>query len=118
MPAMPPGLRRLSLVLLASLSLGACARPYKGPKTLGAVGAVLLGGGAAMWAVGDRQDRRTLATAGVATALAGAAAALAAGGWLAASAACIADPDCPEGEACKEIPAPPGREPYKQCMRR
>jgi hypothetical protein len=41
-----------------------------------------------------------------------------AAGWLAGSVACEEDPDCPRGEECKDIPALPGRVPYKQCMRR
>ncbi len=32
--------------------------------------------------------------------------------------ACDVDPDCDEDEQCREIPAPPGGVPYKQCMTR
>jgi hypothetical protein len=41
-----------------------------------------------------------------------------AGGWMAAKVACNVDPDCDENELCREIPAPPGGIPYKQCMAR
>lgn len=96
----------------------ACARPYRGPKTLAAIGSTLLVGGSGLWVAGDRGDSRGLARAGVVTAAIGAAAVIAAGGWMATTAACDADPDCPEDEACREIPAPPGRDPYKQCTKR
>ena len=109
--------RILSLLLLLALA-GGCARPYSGPKTLAAIGAGLLAGGAALWVAGERTSRNGLNKAGIGATAAGAGAAVAAGGWLAATTACRADPDCPDDEACKEIPAPPGREPYKQCMRR
>jgi hypothetical protein len=111
-----PGL--LPPLLLAIASVAACARPYSGPKTLAAIGASVLATSATLWVVGERQDRRTLQQVGAAGALSGAALTLGAGGWLAASASCNADPDCPGDEVCREIPAPPGREPYKQCMPR
>jgi hypothetical protein len=110
--------RALLVALLLLLPGAGCARPYKGPKTLAALSAGLLATGGTMWAVGDRRGRDGLTTAGVVTAAVGAAAAFAAGGWLAASIGCRADPDCPETEACKEVPAPPGREPYRQCVPR
>ncbi len=104
----------LALALLAS----GCARPYAGPKTLAGIGASLLVVGGGTWAVADRAERGGVANVGAAVAALGAVAALAAGGWLAAGVACRADPDCPAGEQCREIPAPPGGEPYRQCMRR
>ena len=48
----------------------------------------------------------------------GIAAMVAAGGWIAAQVSCQADPDCEGSEECREIPAPPGGIPYKQCMPR
>jgi hypothetical protein len=57
-------------------------------------------------------------TPGFVTSVIGAIAIIGAGGWLAASINCHADPDCPEGEECKEVPAPPGGIPYRQCVRR
>lgn len=105
--------------LCAILAPGAgCARPYAGPKTLAAIGTGLLVAGATAWAVGDRSSRNGLVIPGVVGASLGAATVITAGGWLAASIACDADPDCPDGEACREIPAPPGGIPYKQCMQR
>jgi hypothetical protein len=104
--------------LLALPNLGGCAHPYSGPKTLAAIGAVLLVGGGTTWVVGERGGRDNLATAGVATTALGAAAVLAAGGWLAASVACREDIDCPRNEECREIPAQPGGYPYMQCMPR
>jgi|SRR4051794_3367378 hypothetical protein len=97
---------------------GGCARPYKAPKTLAAIGVGLLATGATLWVVGERGDHGSLTNAGVAMTAAGAAAAFAAGGWMAAAIGCRTDPDCPESEACKEVPAPPGREPYRQCVPR
>ncbi len=73
---------------------------------------------AALWALADRREHPTAARVGMAGALVGAGMAAGAGAWLASSVGCRADPDCAEGEACREIPAPPGREPYKQCMPR
>jgi hypothetical protein len=67
---------------------------------------------------GDRAGREALVTTGAAAVAAGAAGVIVAGGWLAGSISCGADPDCPAGEECKEIPSPPGGVPYKQCMRR
>jgi hypothetical protein len=121
MPAMPRRWTRLpalALTLALSLSSAACARPYRGPKTLAAIGVGVLATSATLWVLGERQDRRTLQKVGVAGSLVGAGLTVGAGGWLAASAGCIADPDCPDDEVCREIPAPPGREPYKQCMPR
>jgi hypothetical protein len=68
--------------------------------------------------VADRTHRPRAARAGMLGALLGAGLTAASGAWLAGSTGCRTDPDCPEGEACREIPAPPGREPYKQCMPR
>jgi hypothetical protein len=104
-------------LLVLSLAAG-CARPYKGPKTLAAVGVALLASGATVWALGDRGNHDAFTKVGVATTAAGAVAAFAAGGWLVARIECRVDPDCPEGEVCKEVPAPPGRDPYYQCVPR
>jgi hypothetical protein len=109
-------LRRLGLLLL--LVTAGCARPYAGPKTLAAIGTTLLVGGGAAWAMGERTDRRALVAPGFVSTVVGAVAIIGAGGWLALSIACRVDPDCPDGEACKEVPAPPGGIPYRQCVRR
>ncbi len=96
---------------------GGCARGYTGPKILAGVGAALLAGGGTTWAVGARRDQDGTANLGIITTAVGAAAVIGAAGWYAISTACEEDPDCPRGEECKEIPALPGRVPYKQCMR-
>jgi hypothetical protein len=75
-------------------------------------------GGGTTWAVGAHKDQDGTANVGIITTAVGAAAVIGAAGWYAASTACEEDPDCPRGEECKEIPALPGRVPYKQCMRR
>jgi hypothetical protein len=105
-------------VALVGLPLAGCARPYAGPKTLAALGAGLLAAGGTTWVIGARGDHHDAQVAGMATTLLGAAAAIAAGGWLAAGVACTEDPDCPRTEECREIPAPPGGVPYRQCMPR
>lgn len=107
----------IALALVSGLASG-CARNYTGPKTLAVIGTVLLVGGGTTWVVGERQDQSRTATVGLVTTVIGAAAVIGAAGWYAASVACEEDPDCPRGEECKEVPALPGRVPYKQCMRR
>lgn len=114
-----PSLPRAFLALaLAGCLAGGCARGYTGPKTLAAIGSALLVGGGTTWVVGARRDQDRTANIGIITTALGAAAVIGAAGWYAASTACEEDPDCPRGEECKEIPALPGRVPYKQCMRR
>lgn len=99
-------------------SLIGCAHPYSGPKTLAAIGTVLLAGGGVTWVAGERGNHNQVATAGLITTAIGAAAVMAAGGWLAAGVSCTEDPDCPRNEECREIPSPPGGYPYRQCMPR
>ena len=108
----------VSLLVAAILLGGGCARPYAGPKTLAALGVGLLAAGGTTWVIGDRQSRDNVATIGMVTTLAGAVAAVAAGGWLASGVACTEDPDCPRAEECREIPTRPGGVPYRQCMHR
>jgi hypothetical protein len=78
-----------------------------------------------MWATGEAlqggshdSSARPLINAGFVTVVVGLVAVVAAGGWMAAAVACEADPDCPEEEQCREVPAPPGGIPYKQCIPR
>jgi hypothetical protein len=112
-------LGRASLLLAIAALLGAgCARPYAGPKTLAALGVGLLAAGGTTWVVGERGNHGDAAKAGMATTALGAIAVFAAGGWLAIGVACTEDPDCPHTEECREIPAPPGGYPYRQCMPR
>jgi hypothetical protein len=110
---------KVLVVVAATAVLGTgCARPYAGPKTLAALGVGLLAAGGTTWVIGDRGNHHGAEVAGIATAALGAAAAIAAGGWLAAGVSCTEDPDCPRAEECREIPAPPGGVPYRQCMPR
>ena len=78
---------------------------------------------AAAWSRGERSGRSQSAAhryvAGFMTVVVGRlAAGSRAGGWMAARRRCEADPDCPEEEQCREVPAPPGGIPYKQCIPR
>jgi len=89
------------------------------------VGAALIAAGGGVWAGGEVQDpsgqtasSHGLVTAGFASVVTGLAVIVVAGGWMAATVACKADPDCPDEEQCREIPAPPGGIPYKQCVPR
>ena len=107
----------ITLVLVACLAAG-CARHHAGPRVLAAVGAALLVGGGTTWIVGERQNQNATANVGLVTTAIGVGAVIGAAGWLAASVSCEEDPDCPRGEECKDIPALPGRVPYKQCMPR
>jgi hypothetical protein len=118
MPTMICRPAALRVVLVAALVAGGCARPYSGAKTLAALGTGLLLGGSGLWIAGERTSAQGLAAPGLAVTAVGAGAIAGAAAWLAASVSCRADPDCPEGEECKEVPAPPGGVPYRQCRRR
>ncbi|HEY0707428.1 MAG TPA: hypothetical protein VGG33_11560 [Polyangia bacterium] len=107
----------LALVLIAAGVVG-CAQPYRGPRTVATIGLGVLAGSAAIWVAGERAGKNTLANVGAAGTAAGTLAAGAAGAWIAASAGCRVDPDCPEDEVCREIPTPPDREPFRQCSPR
>ena len=85
---------------------------------------VAAGGGGA-WSAGEMKDANgrdtasaTLIGTGFIAVAAGLAAIVVAGAWMAARVACQADPDCADEEQCREIPAPPGGVPYKQCIPR
>ena len=60
---------------------------------------------------------RALVDVGFAAVAVGLAAVVAAGGWMAAAVACDADPDCPEEETCREVPAPPAASPTSSASR-
>ena len=108
----------------AALLVGSCVGLHPGPRMLAGVGALAVAGGSGMWATGELQNNgpdassSPIVTAGFITVVAGLAAIVVAGGWMAASVACQNDPDCPEEEQCREVPAPPGGIPYKQCIPR
>jgi hypothetical protein len=111
----------LALVVAAS----GCIGRHAGPRTLASIGGVLVGAGSASWAAGEGFDSaahpstaHALTDGGFVAVVVGLAAVVAAGGWMAAAVACEADPDCPEDETCREVPAPPGGVPYKQCVPR
>jgi hypothetical protein len=116
------GARPLGAVLALALAAG-CAGRYKAPRTLAGLGTVAVIAGSAVWATGQGLERDggasgALVSSGFVSVAVGLAAIVAAGGWMAASVACNVDPDCDEEEQCREIPAPPGGIPYKQCMAR
>jgi hypothetical protein len=110
----------LAIACLLACAVSACAGPrFRGPARLALAGGVVALTGSAIWAVGERASNPgNTPMVGLVTAAAGMAAVLAAGGWIAVAAACDSDPDCDEAEECREIPAPPGGVPYKQCMPR
>jgi hypothetical protein len=107
----------LIAIALVTATVG-CAQPYRGPRTVAAIAVGVLAGSAAIWVAGERADKATLANIGAAGTAAGTLAAATAGAWIAGSASCRVDPDCPEDEICREIPVPPDREPYRQCSPR
>jgi hypothetical protein len=114
----------LALALSASSSAG-CLGRHAGPRTLAGLGALAVGAGSVAWASGESLESgghagasRALVSGGFVSVAVGLAAIVAAGGWMAAGVACEADPDCPEEETCREVPAPPGGVPYKQCVPR
>ncbi len=113
------------LTLTLTLAASGCIGRHAGPRTLASIGGVFVGAGSATWAAGEGFDReahpstaRALTDGGFVAVAVGLAAVVAAGGWMAAAVACDADPDCPEEETCREVPAPPGGVPYKQCVPR
>ena len=116
----PASVGRVALVVIVAVALvvAGCAGRHRGPRTLATIGGMVALGGGTAWVVGERNDNRASLTAGVLAVAAGIAAMVAAGGWMATAVSCAADPDCPDDEQCKEIPAPPGGIPYKQCVPR
>jgi len=102
-----------------------CIGRHAGPRTLATLGALAIGAGSATWASGEDLEggshaasSHALVGGGFVAVAVGLAAIVAAGGWMAAAVACDVDPDCPEDETCREVPAPPGGVPYKQCVPR
>ena len=118
----PRARRALGLALAVALACG-CAGRYKAPRTLAGLGTAAIVVGSATWATGQGLERDghaagPLVGAGFVSVALGLAAVVAAGGWMAIEVSCNVDPDCDEEEQCREIPAPPGGVPYKQCMAR
>ncbi len=113
------------LTLAFALAVSGCVGRHAGPRTLASIGALLVVSGSATWAAGEGLDSgahpstvHALTDGGFVGVAVGLAVVVAAGGWMAAAVACEADPDCPEEETCREVPAPPGGVPYKQCVPR
>ncbi len=106
-----------------AMLVAGCGGRFRGPRTLAGAGGVAVVAGSVAWAAGEgfRSEGDTsapLVSAGFAAVVVGLAAIVAAGGWMAATVACDHDPDCHEEEECREVPAPAGFVPYKQCMPR
>lgn len=118
------GWRRFSGLALVLVLGAGCVGRHAGARTLASLGAIAVGAGSVSWAAGEGLDggshsaSRALTGTGFVAVAVGLAAIVAAGGWMAAAVACDADPDCPEEETCREVPAPPGGVPYKQCVPR
>lgn len=108
----------VSCLLVVTLALSACGGRHSGPRTLAGIGTLLAVGGGTTWALGERAESDGVVYAGVGTVVLGLAAIVVAGGWMATAVSCHVDPDCAETEECREVPAPPGGVPYKQCMPR
>jgi hypothetical protein len=115
----------VGIAVALTLVAAGCSGLYRGPRLLASAGAVAVAGGTGAWAAGEGLEggtndsaARPLINAGFVAVVVGLAAIVAAGGWMAASVACEADPDCAEEEQCREVPAPPGGIPYKQCIPR
>jgi hypothetical protein len=114
----------VSVVALAFVMLAAgCAGRRAKPRTVAALGGLAVAGGSIAWASGeglgsDSPTGEAFINAGFVGVALGLATVVVAGGWMALAVSCDADPDCDEDEQCREIPAPPGGVPYKQCMSR
>jgi hypothetical protein len=111
-----------ALALAAALIAAGCTGLHAGPRTLASIGAVVIATGSGVWSAGEvvnpGSTAHILVDAGFASVVAGLVAVVVAGGWMAASVACHGDPDCADEEQCREVPAPPGGIPYKQCVPR
>jgi hypothetical protein len=112
-------IRGTVIIITCLCLLGAgCAGRYRGPRSLAVLGTTLVAGGGGAWVVGERSQSNGPTNLGFALVVAGLATVIAAGGWMAAAVSCDADPDCDDSETCREVPAPPGGIPYKQCVPR
>lgn len=107
----------ITITCLCLLGVG-CAGRYARPRSLAGFGTALVAGGGATWVIGERSERVATTNVGFALLAVGLVTVLAAGGWMAAAVSCEADPDCDDAEQCREVPAPPGGIPYKQCVPR
>jgi len=110
------GLR--SFVAVLALALAGCSAPYRSAKIVGGIGGVLAAGGGTAWVIGEHQDSNSLILPGVISSVVGAACLATAAMMVAAQSSCALDADCVDGYACRELPAPAGRQPYSQCVPR
>ena len=127
MTPLPAGPRRAlgattALLFAIAVTAGAagCATSNHGrPRALALASAAVALGGSGVWVVGERRaDPGSMPAVGLGIVAVGIAGMIASGAWMAAQVSCQADPDCLESEECREIPAPPGGVPYKQCSPR
>lgn len=107
----------ITITVCCLLCVG-CAGRYRGPRSLAGLGTALVVGGGASWIAGERTNQSAATSVGFSLVAAGVSLVIAAGGWMAAAVGCDADPDCDDAEQCREVPAPPGGIPYKQCVPR
>jgi len=124
----PPAGPRRALVgttalLFVSALIGGdsgCATSNHGrPRALALASAAVALGGSGVWVAGERRaEPGSMPAVGLGIVAVGIAGMIASGAWMAAQVSCQADPDCLESEECREIPAPPGGVPYKQCSPR
>ena len=112
----------MALVWLVAGAVGGegCASSNHGrPRALALASAAVALGGSGVWVAGERRaDPGSMPAVGLGVVAVGIAGMIASGAWMAAQVSCQADPDCLESEECREIPAPPGGVPYKQCSPR
>jgi len=109
------------LLMVAGGAGGAgCASSNHGrPRALALASAAVALGGSGVWVAGERRaEPGSMPAVGLGIVAVGIAGMIASGAWMAAQVSCQADPDCLESEECREIPAPPGGVPYKQCSPR
>ena len=107
------------LAMLAQTAGCATTSHHARPRALAFVGGGLALAGSTVWLVGENRERAgNLPAIGLGTVAVGVATMIASGIWMAAEVTCQTDPDCAEYEECREIPAPPGGVPYKQCVPR
>jgi hypothetical protein len=111
-----------ALLLALTILVGCGTTRYHGPGLLAGVGALLAGGGAVTFAVGDRPDTQGRTTSvlaeqfGVVSLALGLGAIFAGGIWAASISRCDADADCPETEYCQKQFTTAG--PYGHCVGR
>jgi hypothetical protein len=113
---------RLVCLLCAVCLLSCGTTRYKGAAVLAGTGALLAGGGAVVFSVGDRPDENGRETShvaqqiGLTTLVIGLGAIFAGGIWAAQVAHCDSDADCQESESCQKLFTTAG--PWGHCVAR